>query len=446
MEYTRFDAMKHTCFVIAAMLLLGMPRSRALTPREEAHDSLINSERVLFFGQKDTKPSTERIHELMNHFYEDQFRCISEPAAPSYMFMTRNANLALGLGGALKLRSWFDWNGTLPGAAFNPYNIPLHPDRAEMRALGATTAGTMVYLRAFGHNEQLGEYQLHIEGEFYGDAAVHFLLRKAYASLNDWTIGLAPTTFSDPAALPHTVDIQGPNNKIDATAILLRWMHTWADSWVMAASVENPAPLKVTDVPQQSKLVKQWIPDLSTFLQYQWGHGHLQHIRLSLTARTMSYRNLLLQENINKVGWGVQLSSVFNPIRPLTVYATLNGGRGIASLGGDWIMNNFDMCPDPEHPGTLYAPHVLGYMVGLQYNFSPHLFASTAWGQARFSPMRNAIRPQEYKYGVYGAANLFYNITSRVQVGCGYNIGKRENFSRHYRVIHRLGLLATFAF
>ncbi len=428
------------------MLLSTTPSAWALTPREEAHDSLINSEKVLFWGQKETTPSDAKVRELMAHFYEDQFRCITEPAAPSYMFMTRNANLALGLGGALRLRSWFDWNGTLPGAAFNPYNIPIHPDRAEMRALGATASSSMLYLRAFGQNEQLGEYRIYLEGEFYGDDALHFALRKAYASLNDWTVGLAPTTFSDPAALPHTVDIQGPNNKIDAAAILVRWMHTWVDHWVVAASVENPAKLKVTALPQESKLVKQWVPDISAFVQYQWGHGNLQHVRISATARTMSYRNLLRQENINRVGWGLQFSSVFSPVRPLTVYATLNGGRGMASLGGDWMMNNFDMCPDPAQPGKLYAPYVLGYMMGLQYNFSHKLFASAAWGQARYSPLEHDIRPQEYKYGVYGAANLFYNITSRVQVGCGYNIGKRENFSRHYRVVHRLGLFAAFSF
>ena len=54
-----------------------------------------------------------------------------------------------------------------------------------------------------------------------------FSLKKAYATLNDWTIGYASTTFSDPQALPPSVDAQGPNNKMDATAVLVRYMHTF---------------------------------------------------------------------------------------------------------------------------------------------------------------------------------------------------------------------------
>lgn len=214
----------------------------------------------------------------------------------------------------------------------------------------------------------------------------------------------------------------------------------------MAASVENPAELKITADPATAKRVRQWVPDLGVFFQYQWGQDNLQHIRLSGTTRMMSYRNLLQRENHNSVGWGAQLSTVFNPVRPLTVYATINGGRGMASLGGDWMLNNYDMVSDPANPGEMYAPYVFGYMVGLQYNFSPKVFASTAWGQARYYPRKHGIEGDEYKYGVYGAANVFYNITPRVQVGLGYNIGRRHNFDGANRVAHRLGLLAAFSF
>ncbi|MDE6146083.1 MAG: hypothetical protein K2F96_07375, partial [Muribaculaceae bacterium] len=87
-----------------------------------------------------------------------------------------------------------------------------------------------------------------------------------------------------------------------------------------------------------------------------------------------------------------------------------------------------------------------GYMVGLQYHLSPKVSLATAWGQARYYPHTNAVGGDEYKYGVYGAANIFYSITPRVQVGLGYNVGKRQNFDLTSRTAHRLGLLGAFSF
>lgn len=432
-------------YVAAAICLSGVVQASALTPREQAHDTLKHSGRVILIGAGQA-PQSDSVRRMMDLFYVDQYRFASEPAAPYFMFMTRNTNLAMGIGGAIKVRGWYGWNGVIPGAAFSPYKIPMHPDPTQMRGIGATASGTMLFLKAMGRSDRLGTYSMYIEGEFSGYNDAGFKLNKAYATLNDWTLGLAPTTFSDPAALPPTVDAQGPNNKVDAAAVLVRWMHCWRDRWVMAASVENPAQLKVTDGGSDARLIHQWAPDLSVFLQYQWGYDNLQHVRLSATTREMSYRNEILGSNHHSVGWGVQLSSVFQPVSPLTVYATVNGGRGIASLGGDWMLNNYDMCPDPLRPGELYAPYVLGYMVGLQYHFSAKVSASTAWGQARYFPRHHAIGGDEYRYGVYGAANVFYNLTPRVQFGLGYNIGKRNNFDRASRVAHRLGLLAVMAF
>ncbi len=429
------------------MALLGVTSINAVTPREVAEDSVRNSHKVIIMdGDRSAKPSADSIARLMQIFYEDQFRYATEPAAPYFMFMTKNTNFAMGIGGIVKIRGWYDWHGALPGVAFTPYQIPMHPDQTNMRAMGLNASGTAIYLRAGGHNSSLGTYTLYVEGEFSGYEGVGFKLNKAYATLNDWTFGLAATTFSDPAALPPTVDVQGPNNKVDAAAVLVRYAHTWKDHWTIAASVENPVALKTTGGENDTKSVRQWVPDLGFFVQYQWGKNNMQHVRISATTREMSYRNMIKRENVHTMAWGLQISSVFNPVSPLTVYATVNGGRGIASLGGDWMLNNYDMVADPEKPGTLYAPYVLGYMVGLQYHLSPKVSLATAWGQARYYPHTNAVGGDEYKYGVYGAANIFYSITPRVQVGLGYNVGKRQNFDLTSRTAHRLGLLGAFSF
>ncbi|MDE6144674.1 MAG: hypothetical protein K2F96_00175, partial [Muribaculaceae bacterium] len=155
--------------ISTAMALLGVTSINAATPREVAEDSVRNSHKVIIMdGDRSAKPSADSIARLMQIFYEDQFRYATEPAAPYFMFMTKNTNFAMGIGGIVKIRGWYDWHGALPGVAFTPYQIPMHPDQTNMRAMGLNASGTAIYLRAGGHNSSLGTYTLYVEGEFSG--------------------------------------------------------------------------------------------------------------------------------------------------------------------------------------------------------------------------------------------------------------------------------------
>lgn len=434
--------MKRTFFIIACACALTLQARQTVTHPSALADTIIHHTKTFVIDGE--KSYADSVRSLMDSFYADQFRHVQDPAAPYFMFLSRNANLAMGLGGEVMLRGWFDWNGAMPNGSFTPYNINVHPAAADIRALGATASGTKLFLRAMGRNERFGRYSLYVEGEFSGYGETDFALKKAYATLNDWTAGLAPTTFSDPGALPPTVDRQGPNNKIDAAAILVRWMHTWKDHWTMAASVEYPAAIKMTNT-EYAERCREWAPDLGFFFQYQWAGIGAQHVRFSATTRQISYRNLVKRQNETKVGWGLQLSTMASPIPQVTLYATVNGGRGMAGLGGDWMMNNYDLTPDPEENGTMYMPYVMGYMLGVQYNFTPRLFVDLVYSRTHYYP-RHEVADDEYKAGTYGSANLFYYITPRLRVGAGFNVGRRVNAGGEGRTAYRAGLLAAFSF
>jgi len=405
-------------------------------------DSIMSGTRyVMIDGQK---PQPDSLRAMMESFYEYQFRHVHDPAAPYFMFMSRSANIAMGVGGEVVLRGWYDWNGAMPGGSFQPYQIPMHPDATELRHLGATASGTKLFLRAMGRSSRLGSYSLYVEGEFSGYGEVDFSLKKAYATLNDWTVGLAPTTFSDPGALPPTVDRQGPNNKIDSSAILVRWMRTWKHRWTIAASVEYPAEIRMPDA-EGVKRYRGWVPDFGVFFQYQLPRNPSQHVRLSATTRQLTYRDQIERRNVSSVGWGLQLSTIVSVARPLTLYAIVNGGRGVAGLGGDWAHGDYDLTPDTEEAGRMYAPYVVGYMFGIQYNFTPMLFADVVYSRAHYYP-RHHSSPDDYMVGDYGSANLFYYVTPRVRVGVGLNVGRRENVGGEHRRTYRAGLLAAFSF
>ncbi len=409
-------------------------------------DSTLTSNRIVFI---DGKPATEQTQEyvdsirrVISEFYYDQFRHFQDPGAPYFLFMSKDAGLAMGIGGCVRMRAYYDWGGAIPASGFAPYLIPIHPSPTDMRHVGTSPAGTSLFFRVIGRNKALGDYQLYIEANFNGYETRDFRLKKAYATINNFTVGYAASTYSDPAATPPTVDAQGPNNKIGTTAVLVRYMPVIKDRWVLAVSGESPESSIDVDNINTAK-VSNWMPDWATFVQYQWGKG--EHVRLSGIARTLSYRDLIAGRNHNIVGWGVQLSSVAHPLPSLTTYVTASYGHGSAGLGGDLLIGSYDLTGDTKRPGRMYAPASFGWCVGLQYNFRPNLFVSTSMSQNRYLPDCE-VSPDEYKYGLFGAANIFWNLTPRIQVAAEFDFGKRQNFSGEHRWARRMSAMCQFSF
>lgn len=350
------------------------------------HDSLVASHKIISFGKGSDSISpakADSIRSLIEGFYYDQFRHFQDPAAPYFLFLSRDATLAMGIGGAVRMRGYFDWDGAIPASGFAPYLIPMNPDPTKMRKFDTTPAGTCLFFRVIGRNKTIGNYQLYIEANFNGYQARDLHLKKAYAQINDWTIGYANSTFSDPAAQPATVDAQGPSNKITPTNVLVRWMPRFKKNWLAAVSVETPSTSYGTT--ESTKAIDNWIPDAAAFLQYEW--GRTDHVRLSGVVRALSYRDLLTATNHYRAGWGLMLSTVFHPIPQLTLFGTANYGHGYASLGGDLLIGKYDLIANPDRNGELYAPASLGWCAGVQYNILPNLFVS------QHLPERNPLPP-----------------------------------------------------
>ena len=410
-------------------------------------DSVRASHKIVTFNDNSRTTRSEAyndsVRQLIDMFYYDQFRHFSDPEAPYFLFMSRDASLAMGIGGAVRMRGYFDWNGAMPGPGFAPMLIPMNPDPAAMRHFGTTPAGTCLFFRVIGRNKTIGNYQLYIEANFNGYQSRDFHLKKAYARINDFTIGLDNSTFSDPGALPPTVDAQGQANKISPANVLVRYMPQIGDHWVLAISAETPSTA-IDTAEGQNKAVDDWVPDGAAFVQYQW--GPTAHVRLSGMLRSLSYRNLIENRNHYRTGWGVMLSSVAHPMPQMTTYATVNYGHGYASLGGDLSIGNYDLIPDAEVPGKLYAPASFGWCLGLQWNFRPNLFVSAQCSQTRIYEKRGTALPDEYRHGVMAAVNCFWNLTPRIQLGAELDWGLRTNADGSHRHANRVGAMAMFSF
>ncbi len=410
-------------------------------------EALLDDHKIIYIDgrpqNENSKLHQDSIRDLLENFFYDQFQSFSDPAAPYFLFMGRNAELAMGIGGCVRIRGWYDIDAAIPANSFTPYLIPMVKDPANNSKIGATPAGSTLFFRVIGKNKKLGNYQIYIEANFNGYGGSDFHLKKAYAQLNNVTVGYASSTFSDPAALPPTVDANGPTNKISPTSVLVRWMNTYKKRWTVAGSVELPKNAAISTITGKVGPASQTVPDFAAFVQYAWGKS--EHVRLAGLARSIPYEDLISHTRHHKFGWGMQLSTIVHPISPVTLYGTFNCGEGHESTTGDLQVGNYDLIPSPGDPSDMYAPFSLGYCIGAQYNFRPNLFASISYSDSRYFP-RSPREASEYRNGNIFTANVFWNLTPRIQTGLEFDTGVRKNWDGHSRRADRIGLMAQFSF
>lgn len=435
-----------TAGVIAGGALLSHAQTAAeptdaLTPEAIKIKSAIDDTHVITMG--DEVMAKDSIGRLLNMFYIDQFRHFQDPRAPYFMFLSKNGNLALGVGGLIRIRGSFDWNGSIPINGFSPYFIPIPKDPTSMRRLSATGAGTGLFLTLLGKNSFLGNFMGFIQGDFSGNNYKDFKLKKAYFTAGDWTVGYATSTFEDTQAKPATIDGSGPNGGNSRTNVLVRYSHTFKEKWTVAGSFEFPSSSIKSDG-VYTKGCSDYVPDIAAFIQYQWGGG-ASHVRLSGLGRVLTYRDLVVGKNYNIFGWGAQFSTTIKALPQLNFYGTVTFGKGHESYTTDLASDSFDLVEDPHEKGKLYAPKAIGYVLGAQYYFTNNVFADVSLSEQRYYPKENPGDGQ-YKYGLYGAFNLFWDITSRFEVGMEYLAGKRMNFNGTHGCANRLSAMVMMSF
>lgn len=404
-------------------------------------ENMINSTHVITEGG--VKLNRDSVNNLLSMFYEDQYRHFQDPRAPYFMFLSRDGNLAMGVGGLIRMRGFFDWNGSIPSSGFAPYMIPIPKDQENLRKLWATPAGTGLFFTILGNNSVVGDFMGYIQADFSGYQNRGFKLKKAYLQNKHWTVGYAKTTFEDTSAEPNTIDGAGPNGISGKTNVLVRYTTTFKEHWSVAGSFEFPSSA-IQDDDDYTKPCSDYVPDIAAFIQYQWAGGD-SHVRLSALGRVLSYRDLIESKNNNIFGWATQLSTTISVGRALQLYGIASIGKGHASYTADLGISNYDLIAKPGEKGEMYAPTSVGYVLGARYYFTPKVFSNIALSEQRFYPKENP-HDSQYKYGLYGAVNVFWDITPRVEMGAEYLAGKRMNFNGAHDNANRLTAMIMFSF
>ncbi len=401
-------------------------------------DTLLIPERAIFVSGSSTNSG-----DLVAVLYNQQEMHFSDPEPPRFLFIDRLGRAALGIGGNVKGTAGYYFDGAIDqGAGFTTYNIPVPSNSSSRQRLYGDVSHSSIFLQLVGRSKKFGYYQMYVQTEFTGDNGGYGLqVKQAWASLGNVTLGLARSSFVDPAAGTPTVDTQGPSGEMTGKNILVRYAKTFGKGWRVAASLEIP---QLTTTTQASvSTISQRVPDIPVNIQYAWNDG-ASHVRLSALARDLYYRDLVAGKNRSQFGWAVQLSGVVNCMNTVQVFYQGAIGRGYGRYVNDLSGNGFDLVYS-DTPGKMEAPKMLNYELGVRYNATDKLFFAASYSQARLYGVSH-LGADTYRYGQYISATGFYNILPDLRVGLEYLHGNRKDFSNRSGKANRIGAMLQYNF
>ncbi|GAB5401885.1 MAG: DcaP family trimeric outer membrane transporter [Aureliella sp.] len=259
-----------------------------------------------------------------------------------------------------------------------------------------------------------------VEIDFFGQrsgSSDTLRLRHAYGAFGNLTVGQTWTTFTDPSAVPQTLDTEGAVSNVNRRQGLLRWQSPlWSDRVSLALAVEDP---RITiEVPEQvDGELRTETPDFVTRLRLEEDWCEFQ---IAMVLRELGFQPTG-QAVLNELAWGFNFtgSVLFQP--ESKVYYQITFGEGIGSYRGS---------PDvvATGPTTAEILPVFGWMIGLKHSWSDRLTSNVTFSELNLDDVPGQS-PDNLRNTSYFAINLIQNPYERVFWGVEYLYGVRTNQS-----------------
>ncbi|MBR5532855.1 MAG: porin [Bacteroidales bacterium] len=399
----------------------------------------VEKERALIFITGENVPTELRV--TVDLFKESESPYFQDPRAPRFIMVDRKNRVAFGIGGYVKATTSYDFSGIIDDVDFITYDIPIPKGDLNRSQLLMDASTSRLFFKLVGQNRILKKFSAYIETDFRGNNYA-LRLRQAYLSFRGMTIGQTWSTFTDLAAIPPTIDFEGPSASIATRNVQFRYTLPFRNKWEFAIAIENPNyTATLNDFVQ---IAKQRCPDIPIYIQYEWNKG--SHVRVSGILRGMRYNDLLNIKGRTAFGWGVQLSGVANMGRKFVCYYQGMYGKGISKYVNDLGGNNLDL-GITDNGGCLKPIPTAGAVVGLQYNILQNLFASVNYSYLRLFDNDDILySPSMYKQGQYLAANMFMTVANDWQFGVEYLWGARKNQDDLKSRANRVQVMAQYNF
>lgn len=359
---------------------------------------------------------------------ENAPRYRSFPSVPRFMVVGKEGKFYLGLGTNIKAVGVYDFGNVISDPNdFTTYNIPMNPSPGNGAQMKFTAQQSNIYLNAValpGSKNQIGAFvAFKFTGEHYG-----FHLQHAYLKFRNITAGYTNSLFSDGAAVPNTIDDEGPSGYTGVTLGTFNYSGKFGKDKLWSAGVGVEMPINSYTNGIHTQTVTQRLPDIPAYIQRGWAGGS-GWLRFAGILRNLYYRDEFTEKNVDKVGWGLQLSGTTPVCGGLQAYWEGVYGKGIASYIQDLTGCGMDLMPVGDDGDRLEAVKAWAGYAGLGYTFSSKVNCNLIYSHVRAYANRytDGTSPwnKQYKYAQYLLGNVFWNITPIVQFGVEYIWGRR---------------------
>ncbi|MDE7401857.1 MAG: hypothetical protein K2M87_00395 [Muribaculaceae bacterium] len=425
-------------------------------------------------GNKVTFIKTSQDTTVYNILKKDRSKDVNEIPVPHFAIHTQNNKFVMTIGAQINPIIGADMGSNLyknPNAGINfvPSAIyaPGIRDHKSDFYINALNAAVDLQVVGFGgtDNQITGYLKISTAGNDN-----HIKLSKAYLTWRGLTAGLKNSLFVDESVCPPTIDPQGPNGYVSTTVTEIGYVSPTWSGFSFGAGLDMPTYYSSNGVyrgkdyhnhDKDQKVssgthtvdpdgVSMKIPDIPMYVQ--WGTSDLNRVRLGAIIRPLMYKDLLNDSRRTTVGWGLSLSGNINPVEPLIFYLQATYGKGIGAYIQDTQGLPLSFTPKDGNAGHMTPTPMMGWLAGVTYNINPKWQINAMASQARVwkcGAYANAQAEQpgnvnDYSYGYYGAANVFYNLSSYLQFGVEYLYGYRHTFNHQSGHDNRIQMQVMF--
>jgi hypothetical protein len=384
-------------------------------------------------------------------FEENAPERFNAPKTPSFAFMSKNQKYMMGIGGYVKGTMSMDFNGAINNPAyFTTSAIPINPQPGNDKLMQFNANQSSLFYNLVSLSDNKTKFGAYINMNFSSSGYTPEI-QDAYVTYGGLLFGRTTSLFTDAAAIPPTIDSEGPNGLTYKTNDVINFRSQMGKHFSAGIGLEMPS----TDfsVSHEQRVTNQYIPDIPSYLQYAWGANNSSHIRLSSMIRNVNYRNVTQDKNDIISTYACQLSGLVTVKQKLVFYYQLTYGSGITTYIQDVSGLKLDFVPriensrkDKDEAGKLEHVNSMAYYAGLQYNFTQRAFISCTFSQVDVDLPDNYEDTSLYKEGYYLATNFFWYAKPNVQFGAEYLYGKRVNQNEEWGQANRLQVMLQYNF
>ncbi|MEO1614666.1 MAG: DcaP family trimeric outer membrane transporter [Planctomycetota bacterium] len=273
-----------------------------------------------------------------------------------------------------------------------------------------------------------------LEADFFGSDVSNrdaLRLRHAYGTLGWVTVGQTWTTFTDPSAVPSTLDFEGAVSNVNRRQGLLRLELPLLSGLTWAIALEDPrisidAPSTIDGTGRTES------PDFINRLRFEADSAEFQ---AAMVVRKLGFQRTD-QPVVDEIAYGFNFTGSALIVERTKLYSQITFGDGIGSYRG----SNDVVSTGPDSAELL---PMFGWMIGIHHEWNDHWTSNVTFSELILDDL-DGQQGSNLRSTEYLAVNFINNPYERVFWGAEYLYGSRQNQDGHFANAHRLQLSVGF--